>query len=471
MPPTPSTSNRPASSSQPNHGSLSSIVSHLVRSSLGSSAAAQTTNVPDDELDKHVADLLLQEAKHKDKLWGERGTRAYYDPTKEKNAAVRKPNTRFLSAVIRNVDDHNAALRRADAEAARKREREERDAAERWRRDRRRETGDSYSREEGEDEARAKRRRRRNREEPGLEEEEEEEEIVEDKWARRRARAGSDEDGREEGRPSRREKHDDRSSRHDRPRGVDDERSSRRHRDRRSASPRSRREVNDADRRPSRRDKAEDDTRRPRHRSSRSEHDRDPDRDDLRQSSRSDGPEAEGERSSTSSSKGKERALEDVFAEVEDELARDALLDPAEPFPSPSRAMDKYFSPTYDPRFDFTLDAVTDPSTGLVGDAGFDAWDGMISLVKARKEDKKEKEWREKEERRRERDQKRKEREERRRERKRRRRGEGSSASGSGSESDGEVGPRYDPKTGLMEVKYAKQGATREWDLGKETPT
>lgn len=54
---------------QPNHSSLSSIVSHLVRSSLGASAPASTA-VPDDELDRHVAQVLLNEAKAKEKEMG-----------------------------------------------------------------------------------------------------------------------------------------------------------------------------------------------------------------------------------------------------------------------------------------------------------------------------------------------------------------------------------------------------------------
>jgi len=73
-------------SSEPNHSSLSSIVSHLVRSQLGSSASSSTTplsSVPDSELDKHVAELLLAEAKSKDKQWKDSGIRAYYDQQKE----------------------------------------------------------------------------------------------------------------------------------------------------------------------------------------------------------------------------------------------------------------------------------------------------------------------------------------------------------------------------------------------------
>lgn len=63
-----------ASSSKPalkppatNHNSLSSIVSQLVRSQYGTTAA----QVKDDELDKHVAEMLLKEAREKEKAWGE----------------------------------------------------------------------------------------------------------------------------------------------------------------------------------------------------------------------------------------------------------------------------------------------------------------------------------------------------------------------------------------------------------------
>jgi len=68
----------------PKEGSLSSIVASLVRAQVGASSAS----VPDDDqLDRHVADLLLQEARHKDSQWGDRGTRAYYDPDKERYAS------------------------------------------------------------------------------------------------------------------------------------------------------------------------------------------------------------------------------------------------------------------------------------------------------------------------------------------------------------------------------------------------
>ncbi|GAA6056892.1 hypothetical protein NBRC10513_006528 [Rhodotorula toruloides] len=303
MPPKAGPSRTSSSSGAPNYGSLTDIVSSLTRAQVGSAAAS----VADDELDKHIAEMLLKEAKQKDKMWGERGTRAYFDPDKEKTAAIRKPNTRFLSAVIRNVDDHNTALRRADEAAA---------------------------------------------PEPELQ------------------------------------------------------------------------------------DKG----------------------------------------------KGKERDLDEIFAEVDAEVERQkhshrskrhrrspsAPLPASPPPPVPSdplpSKMDRYFSENYDPRLDYSLDDVTDRSTGLIAEGAFDTWDRMLDVVKARKEDKKEKELREKLERKAERDRIRKEREERRK----RKRRHGSDSDGS---SEDEVGPRYDPKSELMDMQYAKKGKTREWDLGKETPT
>lgn len=129
--------------------------------------------------------------------------------------------------------------------------------------------------------------------------------------------------------------------------------------------------------------------------------------------------------------------------------------------------MDRYFASSYDPRLDFTLDDVTDSSTGLVvGGAGaFDSWDRMLDMVKARKEDKKEREAREKAERKAERERVRRERDERRRKRRK------GSASSEASSDEDVVGPRYDAKTGLMEMNYGRKGKTREWDLGKEQPT
>ncbi len=142
--------------------------------------------------------------------------------------------------------------------------------------------------------------------------------------------------------------------------------------------------------------------------------------------------------------------------------------------------MDKYFDPTYDPRLDYTLTDVTDPSTGLIAEGAFDGWDRMLETVRTRKEDKsirstrEGREEREKSERRRERERRRAEREERRRKRKRRR-GEASDEEDSHDGASDDEGDRssYGASRGggVMDVKYVKRGKAREWDLGKETPT
>lgn len=131
--------------------------------------------------------------------------------------------------------------------------------------------------------------------------------------------------------------------------------------------------------------------------------------------------------------------------------------------------MDKYFSPTYDPRLDVTLDSVTDTSTGLIGEG----WDAMLDVVKARKaekEEKKEAEWLAKVERKRERERVRREREQRREERG----GEGAKRVRERIEDEVVVvhGPGFTKKDeGMMGMSYVKRGETRSWDLGKETPT
>lgn len=77
MAPSPAPQPSTSKPSKPNNNSLSSIVSHLVRSSYGSSSAL--SSVPDDQLDRHVAEMLLSEAKEKQKAWGTKGNRAYID--------------------------------------------------------------------------------------------------------------------------------------------------------------------------------------------------------------------------------------------------------------------------------------------------------------------------------------------------------------------------------------------------------
>lgn len=56
------------------NSSLSSVVSNLVRASLG---AAVSSNVKDEDLDRHIADLILKEAKQKAERYGSEGVGAY----------------------------------------------------------------------------------------------------------------------------------------------------------------------------------------------------------------------------------------------------------------------------------------------------------------------------------------------------------------------------------------------------------
>lgn len=54
--------------------SLSSVVNNLVRASFGASVSSTVT---DEELDRHVAELILKEAKQKAAHYLEHGVRAY----------------------------------------------------------------------------------------------------------------------------------------------------------------------------------------------------------------------------------------------------------------------------------------------------------------------------------------------------------------------------------------------------------
>ncbi|GAA5968390.1 hypothetical protein JCM11641_007618 [Rhodosporidiobolus odoratus] len=513
MPHTASGSSSKPKPSSSSYSSLSSIVSSLVRAQVGQHAAPSTT-VTDSDLDRHVAEMLLAEAKQKESLWGERGNRAYYDQDREKNAPLRKPNTRFLTSVLRTVDDHNTALRRADEARERDREKEERDAAERRRRDRRRESGREDSRDVGHGESDGKRRRVDDGESQSGEK------YYDEEKDRRRERRRAEQDRRERredadaGRPSsRREDVADKHRtwrRHSRspspqqseeraPRrrpveateGAGKASSSRSHRspahDSRRASRHSSRSLSPrrSDKRSSRGRSPDidesDRARQWRHRSSRRDRVEDRDRrSQSRERSREQEHSAEQYAKVDVKGKGKERSLDEILADVEDKLARDsrsgnrralpsAPLPPSAPPPLPSdplpSKMDKYFASSYDPRLDFTLADVTDSSTGLIANGGFDSWDRMLDTVKARKEDKEEREEREKAERKAERGRVRAEREK----RKRRRRGEDSSG---GSDSEAEaVGKTYDARTGLLDMKYVRNGGTREWDRGKEEPT
>jgi hypothetical protein len=54
--------------------SLSSVVSGLVRAQMGASVSSTVT---DEDLDRHVAELILKEAKKKAEQYGQQGVSAY----------------------------------------------------------------------------------------------------------------------------------------------------------------------------------------------------------------------------------------------------------------------------------------------------------------------------------------------------------------------------------------------------------
>jgi hypothetical protein len=132
--------------------SLSTVVSNLVRSSMGS----VTSTVTDEDLDRHVAELILREAKQKAERYGKDGIRAYlhngtlcveffflFVYEKHCRRACCRPesnapraNKRFLSSIIRSTDDHNKTILRAQALAAQeiKRAREAQEQRERRKR-------------------------------------------------------------------------------------------------------------------------------------------------------------------------------------------------------------------------------------------------------------------------------------------------------------------------------------------------
>ncbi|KAK4052771.1 hypothetical protein OIV83_002058 [Microbotryomycetes sp. JL201] len=441
---------RPTSSNTVNHNSLSSIVSQLVRSQYGESASS----VPDDQLDQHVAQMLLQDAHKKQQQWNERGS--YLDVQPDKNAPIRKPNKRFLTNMIKSVDDHNQALLRQEREVIRKRERDERDAADEWRREFRQESKRSHNRRHDDDRNESK---------------------SEDGYGYRRRYGDEDEHGRERRRDKeRRSDHASGSRRHRSDRDSDDEYYERRrsHRDhsrsnderRSSLSPQRRRDAESIDVSPSRQSrhkdrsgKEQDDSK---HGQARSERGKRHEYDDERR---------DRERRAFKDVSTTEQSVDDVLAQIESETndkrsRSDRDMPRASPPPKPSTAppskMDKYFEPDYDPRLDVNLDHVTQ-SNGLIADAGFDGWNTMLQVIRERKEEKKEREWREKLERKREREKVRKEREHRRK----RRRGE----SVSSGEDPGEEARDRGTGSGLMEIEYSKRGSTREWDLGKQTAT
>lgn len=100
---------------------------------MGSSVS---DSVADDDLDRHVAELILKEAKQKAERYGSEGYKAYLpgntwyvacllsysraitDHTGRSESNAPKTNKRFLSSIIKNTDEHNKTILRAQAQAA-----------------------------------------------------------------------------------------------------------------------------------------------------------------------------------------------------------------------------------------------------------------------------------------------------------------------------------------------------------------
>lgn len=101
--------------------------------------ASLLPTVTDEDLDRHVAELILKEAKKKAEKYGQHGIRAYiasnlyvsYDmvfqtlidlclllPHYRQDSNAPRANKRFLTSIIRSTDDHNKAILKAQAEAA-----------------------------------------------------------------------------------------------------------------------------------------------------------------------------------------------------------------------------------------------------------------------------------------------------------------------------------------------------------------
>lgn len=136
-----SNSNSLGQSSNNNSG-LSSVVQNLVRHQFGASAM----DVPATDLDQYVADMLVKEAKERKEKWNQEGMSAYlsdeeqcvagwmmrcrlYKPQTDQTCSwclrerpQRRTNKRFLLNMMRNVDDHNAALTRQEEEERRVKE-------------------------------------------------------------------------------------------------------------------------------------------------------------------------------------------------------------------------------------------------------------------------------------------------------------------------------------------------------------
>ncbi|KAI8337579.1 hypothetical protein BC941DRAFT_513426 [Chlamydoabsidia padenii] len=91
---------------------FSSVINDLVRSAIGEKGR----QVPDQDLDSYVADLITKEARAKQSKYKTEGVRAY-QPTPPSSSPL-KPNKRFLMNIIKQTDSHNQAVIREAEENA-----------------------------------------------------------------------------------------------------------------------------------------------------------------------------------------------------------------------------------------------------------------------------------------------------------------------------------------------------------------
>ncbi|KAG8721050.1 hypothetical protein FRC08_016170 [Ceratobasidium sp. 394] len=395
--------------------------------------ASVPQTVTDEDLDRHVAELILKEAKAKAEKYAKDGIGAYLPNAGLPENNLPKANKRFLNSLVKNVSEHNRVILQAQAESAEQ-------------------IKEAKRQEEMQD------RRRRA------------EEATSDRMRLQRLMGQGPRGSRGY------------------PRDRDGESSSRRYRSRsphrrdrdspRSRTPRNRSRSPRRSESPPRRYRSpRDDDRRSDRKRERSPSYKD-DRSSKRHSHRDrsskhakvDREDKESRRGHKDKGKEKERVDSDRTDEGTPRLS-DSVSDTPRKLDSPSRSpspeyqlpddnapsfsskMDKYFSPTYDPRLDVTQPTVS--KSGLLEGPQWEGWEGMLEVMRVRAMDKEEKKRRAKEDK-----------EKSKFDKKRAKEKAGTSIPIASSASFAPIS-----EVGLMDMTYKKRGATKEWDLAKETPT
>lgn len=106
----------------PRGGSLSSAVSSLVRAQYGLTSQSDS-GASNTDLDKHVAELLLQEAREREARSKASNSATAWSFSDEEDGSggkqfKTKTNKRFLKNILKGVEDHNAPLRRKENDAS-----------------------------------------------------------------------------------------------------------------------------------------------------------------------------------------------------------------------------------------------------------------------------------------------------------------------------------------------------------------